>query len=546
MGNIHLEFNLLDEPWIRVLTEDHRIEEVSLPDALIHAHQFVGLAGEMPTQDFALLRLLLAILYAVFGRCDTQGQESPVADADSALDRWEELWSLKALPEQPVRDYLSKWRDRFWLFHPQHPFWQAPSAGEGTSYGAGKLNGAVSESENKLRFFRSRSGEQLKTLSFAEAARWLLFLNGFDDNSAKPKGKNLPSPGTGWLAKISPVMTEGDNLFETLLLNLVMLRDGAEPWKSFVPVWELDEHPWKERQQITVPDDPAALLTLQSRRLLLKREGEKVTGYALLGGDFFPKENAFQEQMTTWTPVKESMEKPEGGWQPAIRYDPSRQLWREFPSLAVRDDSNHLPGVVTWCTMPDIRDILGPDRLLRFRVCSMIFQDPKSFFYSDTFSDSLDLSLGILSDLGRVWQAHITAEIVSCTEAAQAVGHLAQDICRAAGADANDVSLKAKNKQAQSDFYYRVDIPFRRWLLTLKTSDSAPVMTEKRLAWQRQCLDIARRLGQELAGAAGETAFIGRTQKDSNNRDPRHYCTPLAYSHFLNRLRKIYKGADQQ
>ena len=71
-------------------------------------------------------------------------------------------------------------------------------------------------------------------------------------------------------------------------------------------------------------------------------------------------------------------------------------------------------------------------------------------------------------------------------------------------------------------------------------------MTEKRLAWQRQCLDIARRLGQELAGAAGETAFIGRTQKDSNNRDPRHYCTPLAYSHFLNRLRKIYKGADQQ
>ena len=56
------EFNLLYEPWIRVMRPDASVEEVTLPDALIHAHEYLSLAGEMPTQDVAMLRLLLAVL----------------------------------------------------------------------------------------------------------------------------------------------------------------------------------------------------------------------------------------------------------------------------------------------------------------------------------------------------------------------------------------------------------------------------------------------------------------------------------------------------
>ena len=41
------EFNLLEEPWIRVMTKDHKIKELSLTDMLIYSHEYVGLAGRV-------------------------------------------------------------------------------------------------------------------------------------------------------------------------------------------------------------------------------------------------------------------------------------------------------------------------------------------------------------------------------------------------------------------------------------------------------------------------------------------------------------------
>lgn len=54
-----IEFNLLTEPWVRVRRPDNTVQEVSLTDALLHAQDYVDLAGEMPTQNAAVLRLLL-------------------------------------------------------------------------------------------------------------------------------------------------------------------------------------------------------------------------------------------------------------------------------------------------------------------------------------------------------------------------------------------------------------------------------------------------------------------------------------------------------
>ena len=39
------EFNLLDEPWIRVMLPDCEVQEVSLTEALLHAHEYVDLAS---------------------------------------------------------------------------------------------------------------------------------------------------------------------------------------------------------------------------------------------------------------------------------------------------------------------------------------------------------------------------------------------------------------------------------------------------------------------------------------------------------------------
>ena len=65
-----IEFNLLTEPWIRVRLRDNTVREVSLTEALVSAQDYVDLAGEMPTQNAAVLRLLLAVLFTVFSRLE--------------------------------------------------------------------------------------------------------------------------------------------------------------------------------------------------------------------------------------------------------------------------------------------------------------------------------------------------------------------------------------------------------------------------------------------------------------------------------------------
>ena len=93
-----MEFNLLDEPWIRVMTEDCSVVECSLMQVLLNSHQYQRLAGELPTQDVALLRLLLAILQTVFYRVDPEGEDDPIEDRAAAIRRWQAGTMRRSLP----------------------------------------------------------------------------------------------------------------------------------------------------------------------------------------------------------------------------------------------------------------------------------------------------------------------------------------------------------------------------------------------------------------------------------------------------------------
>ena len=73
-----IEFNLLTEPWIRVRLRDNTVREVSLTEALVSAQDYADLAGEMHTQNAAVLRLLLAVLFTVFSRVDAKGESRPL------------------------------------------------------------------------------------------------------------------------------------------------------------------------------------------------------------------------------------------------------------------------------------------------------------------------------------------------------------------------------------------------------------------------------------------------------------------------------------
>ena len=83
------DFNLIDEPWIRVTDKNCNIIEVSLKDAIINAHEYKALKGELPTQDVAVMRLILAIIHTVISRYDEDGEENLLDDLTADVDATE-------------------------------------------------------------------------------------------------------------------------------------------------------------------------------------------------------------------------------------------------------------------------------------------------------------------------------------------------------------------------------------------------------------------------------------------------------------------------
>lgn len=532
-----VEFNLLDEPWVRVLCPDCTVREVSLTDALLHAHEYKALAGELPTQDVAVLRLLLAVLHTVFWDHDANGAAAPLTDPNTVLVRWRGLWRLGRFPAQPIRDYLAAWHERFWLFHPERPFWQVTSAKIGTEFGSKKLNGDIVESENSTRLFSSYSNKGKSELNYAQAARWLLYTNGFDDTAAKKKDKtSQTSLQVGWLGQLGLIYAKGKNLFETLMLNLIFLQDGEKTWKQPNPCWELPKVHSVERMEVHLPDNAAELFTLQSRRIFLKRKNEKVIGYSLLGGDFFESKNAFCEQMTVW---ERQVDKKSGAvaFEPK-QHDTTEQFWREFPTVFQSGEKN--PGIVQWIVKLQAAHILDRNCMICFDIVGMKYNSRRYNNVEDTFSDSLTFHAALLDELGRAWRQKISEEIGRCEELAKAVGNLAQNLDIAAGGAKSD----AKKETAREQFYFRLDRPFRSWLRDIDPAWDAETAAGAVHRWRVTARQIAETLGRELVRQSGDAAFTGRPITVDRNKPTErktYYSAPSVYNWFLSAVNKVYQ-----
>lgn len=530
-----VNFNLLHEPWITVLREDGKTDEVSLLAVFEQAHQFRQLAGELATQDFAVLRLLLAVLHTVFSRYDPLGENTSMDEGDNPptsremLQRWHTLWSEGNLKQPIIRDYLLSQEDRFWLFHPERPFYQVPNLKHGTEYTSAKLNGEIGESSNKIRLFSNRGGAAKERLTYSEAARWLLYVNGYDDTSAKPKGKDLPSPGAGWLGKLGPVMAVGRNLFETLLLNLVLLKpEDLSHWATGKPVWEAERVKRDERCEIVMPSSQIELLTLQSRRLLLKREGATVSGYYLLGGDFFSPENAFVEQMTVW---RHNQDKKTGPYPyKPRRHDPSRQLWRDFPTLiASQGNQTRLPGVVTWVRQLCRKRYLQHSQV-QFRITAIRYGD-KDFFVDDVFEDNIHFSAGLLGEQGDDWLPIVEHNIRTTDLLVGQFTKLAQNLAKASG-DSDAGRLRQIAEAAREQAFFRLDMPFRRWLEQIKPDEDEPVALS--LRWWNESQRVIRMLGEEWVNNCSTQALAGREVMENNKLV--HYSAPKAFNQFISNI----------
>ncbi len=554
-----MEFNLLDEPWIRVMTEDCTVVERSLMQVLLNSHRYQRLAGELPTQDVALLRLLLAILQTVFYRVDPEGEDDPIDDRTAAIRRWQALWNAGCFPEQPIRTYLETWKDRFWLFHPEHPFYQVPAAAVGTKFKASKLNGELSESAHKMRLFPLRDGEEKETLSYAEAARWLVTLIGFDDSASTKKETGT---GTGWLGDRVNVYAIGENLFETLMLNLVFLKDGRYVWAENMPAWEQPTMTTAKKREIPLPDNQAELLTLQSRRLILSREENRVTGFSSTGGDFFGKEgrvNAFSEQMTLWRAGK-TPKNAAPQFVPAS-VDPWRQMWRDFEVILGRREDTHIPGVVAWLTELRRKNVI-PRKYVHIASVGVTY-DSKKGSIADIISDHLDFQMSLLDAAGELWIVLVGGEIHLIDKVARALGALAEGLYLAQGGQLDGAGKKARQSQRDEGMrllYAAVDLPFREWLAHIgaQHGDDENTRAQEQQCWRSIVFRIADNLGREMVRDAGTAAFTGRWivnemaetkgrffTKTNGERKSVFYSSPTEYNRYLKSLKSLLKNAAE-
>lgn len=520
-----IEFNLLTEPWIRVRLRDNTVREVSLTEALVSAQDYVDLAGEMPTQNAAVLRLLLVVLFTVFSRVDAKGKPQPLAQSDDALERWSELWQLGHFPAEPVRDYLEQWKDRFWLFHPTHPFWQVPTLSNGIAFDGKKLNGERAESGNKTPLFQNISKAECAVLTYAQAARWLIYQNGYDERGGRPKAGNKPRHGVGWLGQIGFVAVKGKNLYETLLRNMAFSTEQDALREKQLPCWEREHARTEQSVEIVMPKNQAELLTLQSRRILLIRSEEMpgVVGYEVLGGDYWDSENAFGEQMTLWRRTSKENEK--------VTYEPQqhemgKQLWRELPAML--DPEGRKPGVLIWNQKLQSLRILSKKEQIVISVVGIRYDD-QGASVKDVYTDQLEMQLATLNDLGRKWTVRISREVQRCEETAKNIGTLCVELKLAGGLDYNKVKgFKDKQKvteDARAQFYFAVDQPFRQWLQAIDPEQDDP--DEAALRWQAQARNIAEKLGKQMVMEAGNAALKGhRIVVDKDKKTERTICIP--------------------
>ena len=529
------EFNLLEEPWILVIN-DGTTDEVSLIDLFRYAHKYQKLAGELPTQDIAVMRLLLAVLHATFGRYDCEGVYKPVsktsgANPMDAIDRWKSLWDRKEFPYTVIEKYLSEYEDRFWLFHPQYPFYQVAALAKKNEneifgpFDISKMNSVLLEGDNKTRLFPQLTGEPKNRLTYPEAARHLLHCNAFAETfgklEAKNKQKNAATLGVGWLGKLGLVMALGDNVFETLMLNMVMLPNGRICGDE-KPIWETDAVNENERVEILMPDNPSELLTIQSRRILLERDDGFVTRYRFVSGDFFIKDNTMlNEQMTVWKNVEKKENKPPV-YEPK-RHDAAKKMWRDF--VFYTSINSKSPGIMEWLVLLRSKSVLK-EKHFRFMTVSVAYGTMQAMV-NDVFSDSLSFNIDLLSELGKDWIIRIIGEIKTTEDLVKQLWFFANNLTIAEGGSDGAERGNAAREQA----YYQLDKPFRIWLEGI---DPEEIERDSICdVWFAEAQCIVRNIGKELIKQCSKNSYIGREIVNNKTNMKNRYAAPELFNTFL-------------
>lgn len=322
-----IPYDLTTKPWIPCVDQRSEICEVGLRDVITCAHELCAIHNNAPPIEVSLYRLVLAVLHRCFGPED--------------LNAWENLWRRGRFDESIVNGYLRSWRHRFDLFHPERPFYQTLEWESQTTNSLSFLAIEMASGGNDT-LFSSTVDDEPVAMSPAEAARLLVAHQSFSAGG-RIKGE-IKSRKAAPLRSGAVAMVTGSNLFETLMLNLLVYNPAQGLPLSAkgedLPTWEQD------KPAILQDRDPFGWLdhlTWQSRRLLFDCEktddGLVVTGVTIAGG-LDPKSGMVRDPHMAWRQNRQKTVMP-------VPMRVNRVYWRDSFALMSQCEENsdtaHVP-----------------------------------------------------------------------------------------------------------------------------------------------------------------------------------------------------------
>ena len=174
---------------------------------------------------------------------------------------------------------------------------------------------------------------------------------------------------------------------------------------------------------------------------------------------------------------------------------------------------------------------------MKTAIASVEYGD-KDFFVRNVFTDTLSMHSEILSEVGANWRYDIETEIQHCESLAYEIGKFAQNLYVASGGDnspKNKTFTELPDK-VKEQLYYRLDMPFRKWLISINPATMGEDKNKKIKEWQDEARKIAADYANELMDNTAECAIIGHKVND------KLYSAPKARNIFIGNVKKIYEG----
>lgn len=518
------EFNLLDEQWILCIDHSGKYQELSIRELLSNAHQFKQFAHSYSIVNASYFFLIEALLLRVYSDAKSKANEAA---------SWYKLFSAGKFDDALFEAYFQKWHSRFFLFDDQHPFFQDAEYDVNAIGSAMKLMPHYSGGTggNTSTLFDHHTEAEGIALTIKEAANFLLpayyygaggRIIGRDYFSEAPTANGLS------------FFVGGENLFETLLLNLLPYPDGGYdvPYtENDRPIWEQDQaFSWGERHfkkegfnTFYEPYGLIDLLTWPGRKIRLIQENDGTIRNIQMHTGLKTSQKTFP-----WFAYKRN-----GSY---IRAQKERALWRNYDillglkNLPAEDGNKQAPYPVNWLNEL-IQNGYLKDRRFDLYCLGMakLIGKQKTFFYSQQklpLPTEYFMNQDLVSDIStELHAAEKTKRFLYGATAALSTVALSFDSDRPKGrvVDKNDINNVINHLNTEFLYWEALAPAFSEFIIQLPHNREASISTwrESIKTAAGQALEHAERLlgnsASCLKAAITANAILEKSWREGSN-----------------------------